>query len=150
MSLSKVPNPFFIDIEASSLSSRSYPIEIAWINAKDEQDTFLIQPHNTWTDWDEDAQQIHGITREDIQKNGITIEDACLKLNEALSDQVIYSYNADYDYDWIQTLFKRSNDAFIMPEFVITQLPDSEGKQILAESEKKHRALDDCKALMNY
>jgi DNA polymerase III subunit epsilon len=55
----------FLDLEASSLSSQSYPIEIgcAWIeNDRVVQVSDLIRPDLSWPpDWSRESEAVHGI-----------------------------------------------------------------------------------------
>jgi len=58
--------PRFLDIEASSLSNSSYPIEIAWSDENENIESYLINPEliEEWTDWDFYSEhEIHGISR---------------------------------------------------------------------------------------
>ena len=60
--------PSFIDFEASSLSDKSYPMEVAWSLSDGSIEARLISPEgiSQWTDWSKDAQAVHGIRREDL------------------------------------------------------------------------------------
>ena len=54
----------FLDFEASSLGKQGYPIEVAWVLSNGEEESHLIRPDPTWTDWDLKAEAIHGIARD--------------------------------------------------------------------------------------
>ena len=64
--------PIFFDIEASSLGSRSYPIEIAWSYPDGSLEKHLILPSGIerWTDWSADAEKIHDISRAELRQYG--------------------------------------------------------------------------------
>jgi hypothetical protein len=94
--------PPIIDLEASGFGRGSYPIEVGF--ALDIH-SFLIKPEDDWTHWSEEAQQIHGISREQLQAEGMCIEDIALKLNELLRGQTLYSDAWSYDSSWIGRLF---------------------------------------------
>jgi hypothetical protein len=53
----------FLDFEASSLSDRSYPVEVAWVFQDGRSESHLIRPATEWTDWDDEAEAIHGTVK---------------------------------------------------------------------------------------
>lgn len=55
--------PTFIDFEASSLRDTSFPIEVAWNNGT-EIESYIIRPAFDWSDWDYNAEGLHGLSRE--------------------------------------------------------------------------------------
>lgn len=56
----------FLDFEASSLAKRSFPIEVGWVFEDGTSAEHLIRPAPDWTDWDDKAAAIHGISRDDL------------------------------------------------------------------------------------
>lgn len=64
-------HPVFGDIEASGLDEASYPIEIGWSLPDGRTRSFLIKPEPEWTHWDEAAEDLHGISREELEKSGL-------------------------------------------------------------------------------
>ncbi|NJD07038.1 MAG: hypothetical protein FIA97_11155 [Methylococcaceae bacterium] len=64
--------PSFIDFEASSLGSASYPIEGAWNLAGGSIESCLISPAgiSRWTDWSDKAERIHGIAKAQLLVEG--------------------------------------------------------------------------------
>lgn len=74
--------PPIIDLEASGFGRGSYPIEVGIALENREIHSFLIKPEDDWTHWSDEAEQIHGISREQLQAEGMCIEDIALKLNE--------------------------------------------------------------------
>ncbi|WP_240656895.1 exonuclease domain-containing protein [Neptunomonas marina] len=143
-----------LDIEASGLGPRSYPIEIAWADSgSDEHDTFLINPNEVeqWSDWDEKAQSIHNIPRESLV-SGLSVREACSRLNARLAGCTVICDALEFDYFWMRRLFDAARmnpafklaglDAVLRPEQLIYY-------RIVAKAEvRKHRALDDAYALM--
>lgn len=101
-------NIYFIDIEASSLSWDSYPIEISWGTNFDDIKNFLISPEfiPEWNDWDDNAQKIHGIKRNELIKNGENPFTVCNEIINELSNQDVYSDNPCHDAMWLYNLFK--------------------------------------------
>ena len=58
----------FIDIEASSLTEDSFPIEIAWVDESGRAETHLFHPAPEWLHamhhghaWSRESEQVHGI-----------------------------------------------------------------------------------------
>lgn len=144
-----------IDIEASGFGLKSYPIEIAWRSEDGGFDSFLIIPHEKWTFWSEDAEKnVHHISRDSLYKEGISIEEACKRLNKMLRGKTLYSDNARFDEMWIEDLFHFSTLS-IRPSFNIKQINSiychmgskekvQEFKGYLGQTIANHRALDDC------
>lgn len=144
-----------IDIEASGFSLKGYPIEIAWRSENGSSDSFFIIPHEKWTFWCEDAEHdVHHISRESLHEKGISIEDACLRLNKALRGKTVYSDNARFDDLWIEDLFHFSKSK-ARPLFHVKQVnllyPHMESKEKVKafkdhinDNPASHRALDDC------
>jgi len=143
-----------VDVEASGLHQHSYPIEIAWQDSKKPEnfDSFLIVPLAHWCHWDDYAEnEIHHISRELLFNSGITVNEACERLNSALINEVIYSDAIEYDQRWVMRLF---DEAEIKPTFnfgsVMDLLPkggDLKYSQLLESAPVKHRALDDARQI---
>lgn len=141
----------FMDVEASGLQDDSYPIEIAWSDSLGNSETFLITPHHSWIHWDPKAEVVHGISRERLLDVGISIGDACSRLNTNLVDETVFTDAADYDSRWLLTLFKKAE---IEPLFRIEDvfnfykaLPSTQARviqQIISANPAPHRALPDC------
>jgi len=74
----------FIDFEAASLSRHGYPIEVAWIFEDGNSETFLIKPIAKWTDWDPAAEAIHGISREQLAREGVATDIVARRLVNSL------------------------------------------------------------------
>ncbi len=145
------------DIEASGLHQESYPIEIAWQDSNDRNnfDSFLIIPANSWTHWDDYAEtEIHHISRDSVVEQGISIEDACLRLNRSLVGETIYSDAVEYDRRWMMKLF---DEAGVKPTFsfgsVLDTLPEGGEfrlSQLTDNAYIKHRALDDARQIAGW
>lgn len=143
------------DVEASGLSSQSYPIEIAWQDRDDASvfDAFLLTPHDTWKHWDEYAEkEIHHISREQLISEGISINEACLRLNDKLRGITIYSDAIEYDQRWMMKLFEQAE---VKPEFsfgsifdVITAQEIFRFRDTFECKEVVHRALDDVRQII--
>jgi hypothetical protein len=97
----------FIDLEASGLGSKSWPVEVAWTFTEGPPAAFLIRPDDAWPDeaWEEGAEALHGISRDDLRRNGLGVREVCAALNEALAGTEVYSDAPDWDGFWLIRLF---------------------------------------------
>lgn len=98
-----------IDVEASGLGPESYPIEVAWAHRFDPTrfDSFLIKPSERWVYWDAYAESaIHGISREQLQREGVSIAEAVDRLDVALTGEVVYSDYVPADRPWLVKLYR--------------------------------------------
>lgn len=95
-----------IDIEASGLHFDSYPIEIAILKQGGVR-SWLIKPEPKWTYWCMTAESMHGITREKLAEEGMSVGQVVLELNEFMQgfEGALYSDADRWDADWVDTLF---------------------------------------------
>lgn len=143
------------DIEASGLSRESYPIEIAWQDSANSEnfDSFLINPADAWRHWDEYAEnEIHHISRDTLLLKGISIIEACARLNKQLFGKTIYSDAIEHDQRWMLKLF---NEAGINPDFYFGSIYDVLDKDSLGAFSSSfdvervtHRALEDVRQII--
>ena len=161
--------PTFIDFEASSLRSASYPIEVAW-NAPDGRiEAYLISPAGIprWTDWSVEAEKLHGISRSTLLASGKPPVWICRRMNHQLAGTIVYSDDPDYDGQWLSELFaatfagapaftiQHADDLLmnlIRPRFGsrIQALPHLEAMKQAARCQVvgRHRATDDVQYLV--
>lgn len=102
------PLPRFLDVEASSLASSSYPIEVGWSDNNGHINSYLINPDHVraWTDWDSHAQKLHGISPEQCVLNGVHPKFVCRELNRSIKPgEIIYADGGQFDQFWIDTLY---------------------------------------------
>lgn len=141
-----------IDIEASGLHPDSYPIEVGVYNVDNPEDSFsfLIKPDPTWTYWNYNAQDVHGLSRAYIEEDGISIYQACRILNERLGDCVLSDAVA-FENMWLSTLFETANAE---PQFTVESVYDYINLMDLGDFEtemfsdaRPHRALDDARII---
>jgi len=99
-----MPLPIFIDVEASSLSKASYPIQIAF-NLGETIHSFLIRPAEGWEDWDDSAEAVHGWSRSRLLSEGEPAFLVAKKINDLLAGKTVYSDAKDYDGRWVDVLF---------------------------------------------
>lgn len=97
----------FLDFEASSLSWDSYPIEIAWGSSTKNIKSYLISPKSIkeWTDWNDEAQKLHGIERTMLLEKGIEPAIICNEFEQSVKGAEIYTDNPCWDAMWLYKLF---------------------------------------------
>lgn len=139
-----------IDLEASGLARESYPIEIAWkCTATGRSDSFLINPDSVpeWEYWDEHAEELHGIDCELLQREGISADLACRRLNQALSGCEVVSDAREYDGFWLRRLFSatgvRPGFHLVGLEAVLNAEERVQYQSIARSRSRRHRALQD-------
>ncbi len=152
---------WFIDVEASSTSDHSYPIEVG-IAALDqatwevvESHSWLIKPQSVWTEWSMEAQAVHGITRAELE-DANPVQTVAVELSEILGNSEIYSDAVSYDGHWIALLFAEArvhltfgieNHWAVLTSLAVTSTADNEAVRDWLDScnsvgkkDKPHRA----------
>ena len=139
-----------IDVEASGLDPDSYPIEIA-VSVDGQMREWLIRPKSAWTFWSVAAEGIHGISRDQLNSEGLPVEQVADELESFLSDKTVYSDAANWDQFWVFRLFPNHQ-----PSFQIAHLKDVldwqlflQNRQNLVESGQfqVHRAAEDVRLI---
>ena len=98
--------PVFLDFEASSLGKRSYPIEVAWVFEDGTSETHLIRPAPGWTDWDANAEALHGIGRETLLKIGMPPDVVARRMVDQLTGHQLFASAPSWDGKWLSTLLR--------------------------------------------
>jgi hypothetical protein len=96
----------FLDFEASSLGKRSYPIEVGWIFEDGRSESYLIQPAPHWTDWDEQAEAIHRISRSLLLAEGTPHDVVARRMVEELSGHDLLVSAPSWDGKWMSALLR--------------------------------------------
>jgi hypothetical protein len=96
----------FLDFEASSLGKKSYPIEVGWVFEHGREAEFLIRPAPAWTDWDLDSEAMHGISREQLLREGTPHEEVCERLVEMFKGNLVYASSPPWDGRWLSMLLR--------------------------------------------
>ncbi|AQS83681.1 MAG: exonuclease domain-containing protein [Acetobacter aceti] len=94
----------FLDNEASSLSAGSYPIEIAWVWETGRSESFLIRPEPDWTDWSEEAEALHGLSRDALMQEGSAAATVAQRFLTATEGCRIVTDAPAFDRGWLKTL----------------------------------------------
>lgn len=103
--------PAFIDFEASSLDLiSSYPIEVGVCLPDGALHSWLIAPHALWQDWSDSAEQIHGIARTRLAREGRTVNEVARALNRLVTGYV-FCDAWTFDSFWLYRLFRAANMA---------------------------------------
>ena len=148
--------PAIIDLEASGFGRGSYPIEVGIAMDDGSVHALLIKPAESWTHWNEEAEAIHGISRDYLETHGKTVREVAIFLNDLCSGLTLYSDAWSFDSSWLGRLF---DEAEIVQRFkidTITRLlnedelarwsdtKDETGKELGLDL---HRAANDVKLL---
>ena len=105
--------PRFLDVEASSLNVNSYPIEIAWSDALGNIECHLINPLciGAWVDWDYNAQNLHGISRETCIEHGVSPKELCELMSRSITPgEQIFADGGGFDEYWVDELFSAGSE----------------------------------------
>lgn len=102
--------PIIIDIEASGFGRGSYPIEIGLVLPDGTPHCFLVAPARNWTAWDEEAEKVHGITREILTSYGRPLTEVAWRLNELLHGKTVYSDAWSFDMSWMGKLYEAAHE----------------------------------------
>lgn len=148
--------PPIIDLEASGFGRGSYPIEVGFALEDRIVHSFLIKPAPTWLHWSVEAELIHGISREQLQEEGMTPREVALKMNEILRGKTLYSDAWSFDSSWMGRLF---DEAELVQRFrieTINKLLTPEQMEAWHDTKKslwqtmnieRHRAANDVQVL---
>ena len=137
----------FIDFEASGIAPDSYPIEVAVVSPGGEYQA-LITPAPYWDHWSHDAEDMHGISREQLFCEGRLPLNVALELNELFEGITLCSDNP-VDCFWLDVLYEAAG---IEPTFSVKPLEAFVGREAASEIlarlpvAKAHRALGDALA----
>ena len=142
----------FIDVEASGFGAGSYPIEVGLAMIGGQMHCTLIRPEDDWLHWNEEAESLHGITRDILLVNGKSPLKVAMLLNEWLNGETVYSDAWGNDSCWLALLYETAN---IQQRFTIDSVASliSQDKmsqwhpiknQVIQEMDlKRHRASSD-------
>ena len=99
-------NIVILDFEASGLSESSFPIQVAY-NIGYDIKSFYINPESVdgWDYWDEEAEKVHGLSREFLLNNGMQASEVVKIMKGDLDGMVVYSDAPDFESMWCEALF---------------------------------------------
>lgn len=96
----------FLDFEASSLSKQSYPIEVGWVGEDGSGEAHLIRPAPGWTEWDDRAAAVHGITRDQLARDGEAHDAVCARLLALFEGNDVLASAPSWDGHWLSMLLR--------------------------------------------
>ena len=111
--------PCVLDVEASGFGRGSFPIEVGYVLPDGSSYCTLIQPAPQWTHWDDQAEQLHGISRSLLASHGRPAVEVARALNSGLAGQTVYCDGWAHDYTWLALLF---DEAGLQPHFQLRHL----------------------------
>lgn len=97
--------PIVLDVEASGFGRGSYPIEVGIALPNGDLHAWLIKPLPEWIHWQESAEQIHGISRAKLERDGLSPKIVAKTLNNLLQGKIVYSDGWGVDRPWLALLF---------------------------------------------
>lgn len=149
-------NPIIIDVEASGFGQGSYPVEIGLALADGSRHCYLVSPARGWRAWDEEAERVHGISREILSNYGKPLHEVAWRLNELLRNKTAYSDAWSFDMSWLGKLFDAAGMHQTFRIADLAELLDEEQRARWAEVKQqvvtdlglaRHRASGDARIL---
>ena len=144
--------PLIIDVEASGFGRGSYPIEVGVAMPDGETYCMIIRPEDDWLHWDEEAEGLHGISREVLQEHGRSPLEVAEHLNQWLADELVFSDAWGNDSSWLGLLFdcagigqhfKLESLRKLMTEEQAEHWHDAKDRVIVESGFRRHRASSD-------
>jgi hypothetical protein len=149
-----------IDFEASCLpeDNFSYPIEVALAKVGGPTHSWLIRPTAEWEFWDwcDEAEALHCISRDMLQREGLPVRRVLAELKEAAAGWDVYA-DCDLDAYWLETLAAACKEPLPFPVRHVGELMSQRGferREVLAaldrareERPTEHVARDDARRL---
>lgn len=98
-----------IDFEASCLPchGRSFPIEVGIAYNDGTTRAWIIRPHPDWEGWDwtDEAEALHGLTRAQLDREGLAVSVVTVELAHAMAGYRVIA-DSHLDGEWLAILFK--------------------------------------------
>ena len=142
----------FIDVEASGFGAGSYPIEVGLAMTCGQMHCTLIRPEDDWLHWNEEAESLHGITRDILLVNGKSPLKVAMLLNEWLDGATVYTDAWGNDSCWLALLYEAANIqqrftidsvASLISQEQMSQWHPTKNQVIQEMDLKRHRASSD-------
>jgi DNA polymerase III epsilon subunit-like protein len=151
---SVVSSPMFVflDFEASSLAKLSYPIEVAWVFEDGRSEAHLIRPAPQWTEWDAEAEAVHHISRDMLERDGTPHDVVARRMVEQLSGHSLFASAPSWDGKWLSALLRAAK----LPRHAL-RLRDTEEARVegarrklapVVPAERLHIEIDDLLTLV--
>lgn len=133
-----VEAPIILDIEASGFGSGSYPIEVGVAMPDGTLHFWLIKRPPHWQHWQEGAEQVHGISREQLEREGKPLQEVASELNSLLAGKTVFSDGWGVDRTWLALLF---HEAEMFQRFKLDSIYSLLGEQELEAWEDNRNAV---------
>ncbi|WP_415906923.1 hypothetical protein ACMXYX_17800 (plasmid) [Neptuniibacter sp. QD72_48] len=146
----------FIDFEASSLSTESYPISVGLHEVFSGDEGYcIISPASVleWTEWSYEAQKIHKLAKPYIEEDGVSPKDAIKVIAEACGDpyKCILIADSERDEFWLKRLYDAAGERCPYVIKNVGRLANGYNRTLLAlalsSKENTHHALEDARIL---
>jgi DNA polymerase III epsilon subunit-like protein len=156
----------FIDLEASGLFN-GYPTEIGWIRYPDRAEySTLIRPDVDWLEygiWDNRAEAITGITRDDLERQGRPRTAVAADLMRDLDGRQLFVDGKHHDVEWLHMIIEPESLSLQSFDELLAAAAHKSGWRDLAGAEafelairdmkknsllRPHRALNDAKLML--
>src|SRR3954453_10274925 len=96
----------FLHFEATSLGRHGFPIEVAWVFEKGDEESHLIRPAPGWTDWDPDPKTPNAISRDRLGIEGAPVETVAHRLVDQLGNGAVFASAPIWDCKWLGLLLR--------------------------------------------
>jgi len=96
----------FLDFEASSLRKNGFPVEVGWVFENGHSEGHLIRPAPGWSDWDAEAEAIHGLSRPRLEREGEPHDAVARRMVEALEGHDLFASAPSWDGKWLSLLLR--------------------------------------------
>ncbi|MDO6711402.1 MULTISPECIES: hypothetical protein [Alteromonadaceae] len=118
----------------------------------------LIQPEADWHHWTQEAEDLHGISRDVLLQKGTAASQVCEDLNNLLRGQTVYSDGWVVDYPWLIKLFSAGKQHMkfkfsplenILSEKQMELWHDTQENLVKSMDCRRHRASCDAELVQN-
>ncbi|MCI5043722.1 MAG: hypothetical protein MRY72_03405 [Aquisalinus sp.] len=147
----------FIDLEASGLGPKSWPIEVGWGFHGWPARSMLVKPHASWSleAWEKTAEELHRISPDTLVRQGTAPLEVALVLNAAFANADVYSDAPSFDGFWLYRLYEaagvRANFRLHNIASLISTVTDATPEDLFAKANEQephtHRAEQDVRQL---
>ncbi len=117
----------FVDFEASSLGRRGFPVQVGWVFEDGEVEEHLIAPAPGWEEWSDEAEAIHGFSRERLLRDGAAHDVVARRMLTALGGHRLHASAPSWDGKWLSLLLRAAG----LPRHAL-RLSDTEDARIEA------------------
>jgi hypothetical protein len=131
--MSEKTRPKFFHVEASSLKSDSYPIEVYWSLNEGGGTGYLVNHEGIekWKNWDRSFLREHDFSINDVRNSGTAPSEVCQQMNQQLEGETVYSDNPANTERLLEELFSVVGGQ--KPQFTLRSLDELLLKELKAK-----------------